>query len=266
MSVWDRTDDPTSDQLLAEWASDFHIGERQVRSHRRPPRFTRAQLVAAAVVFVGTLSVGGGSPGGLDSATAGDLTASGASGGTLAATETATEQSVNLGRQGGDRVSRGTSRWTPVTRVVGTAREQTARARWVKPLARVRVTSCFGPRWGTTHKGLDLDASSGTPIRAVGAGRVVQAGWNFSGMGYSVTVDHGAWLTVYAHASRVLVKIGQRVTAGTKIALVGATGHVTGTHLHLAVARSTSLAGMWDRLVDPARWLRARGVPVTRCA
>lgn len=138
--------------------------------------------------------------------------------------------------------------------------------RWVAALTHYRTTSCYGPRWGTTHRGIDMAAPKGTAIRSVGAGVVRQAGWRYRGAGISVVVDHGdGHMTLYAHASRALVRVGQRVAAGTKIALVGATGHVTGPHLHLGLAKTRSLDRLWSTLVNPQPWLRSHGIAVAGC-
>jgi len=126
---------------------------------------------------------------------------------------------------------------------------------WVSPMPGAPLSSCFGPRWGTMHMGVDFAGANGTPIRAVGAGTVFAAGWNYFGYGISVVIDHGnGYLTHYAHASGVLVKPGQKVKPNQAIALEGNTGDSTGPHLHFEVHR-----GMWNQ-VDPAKWLRAHGV------
>lgn len=97
------------------------------------------------------------------------------------------------------------------------------------------VVSGFGMRWGRMHEGLDIAASSGTPIRAAAAGTVIYAGW-LGGYGNLVVVDHGNGLaTAYAHASAILVSVGQRVSQGDTIALVGSTGNSSGPHLHFEV-------------------------------
>ncbi|GIG89552.1 hypothetical protein Pen02_44880 [Plantactinospora endophytica] len=117
------------------------------------------------------------------------------------------------------------------------------------------VTSCFGMRWGAMHAGIDLAMPAETPIRAAGAGTVVNAGWDFVGYGISVVVDHGnGWLTHYAHQSRTVVSVGQRVKPGQVIGYEGATGDATGPHLHFEVHN-----GLWNQ-VDPAPWMRSRGV------
>lgn len=130
-------------------------------------------------------------------------------------------------------------------------------ANWVHPLRVGNPTSsCFGMRWGAMHKGIDYPASNGTPIRAVGYGTVVKAGWNYSGYGISVMINHGGNLyTHYAHASRLAVSAGQKVVPGQVIAYVGATGDATGPHLHFEVHAN----GIWSQ-INPGPWLRNHGV------
>ena len=94
----------------------------------------------------------------------------------------------------------------------------------------------FGPRGGRFHTGLDYLAAAGTPVSAAGAGRVVVAGLTHDGYGRKVVVQHrGGVRTLYAHLSRIAARVGQRVAAGTRIGLVGATGQATGPHLHFEV-------------------------------
>ncbi|HXG75174.1 MAG TPA: peptidoglycan DD-metalloendopeptidase family protein [Gaiellaceae bacterium] len=97
------------------------------------------------------------------------------------------------------------------------------------------VVSGYGMRWGRLHEGIDIAAASGTPIRAAAAGTVIHAGW-LGGYGNLVVVDHGNGLsTAYAHASAILVGVGQSVAQGETIALVGSTGNSSGPHLHFEV-------------------------------
>ena len=97
------------------------------------------------------------------------------------------------------------------------------------------VVSGFGMRWGRMHEGIDIAASSGTPIHAAAAGTVIHAGW-LGGYGNLVVVDHGDGLsTAYAHASAILVGLGQAVSQGETLSLVGSTGNSSGPHLHFEV-------------------------------
>jgi murein DD-endopeptidase MepM/ murein hydrolase activator NlpD len=85
------------------------------------------------------------------------------------------------------------------------------------------------------HEGIDFNAVSGTPILAAGGGQVITAGPHTS-YGNHVDVDHGSGVvTRYAHASKLLVKEGDIVRQGQKIAEVGSTGRSTGAHLHFEV-------------------------------
>lgn len=85
------------------------------------------------------------------------------------------------------------------------------------------------------HEGVDISASLGTPIVASAKGTVTHAGWK-SGLGYTVEIDHGyGYTTRYGHASKLLVKKGQRVIRGEVIANVGSTGISTSPHLHYEV-------------------------------
>ena len=90
-------------------------------------------------------------------------------------------------------------------------------------------------RWGRLHEGIDISAASGTPNWAAAAGTVIYAGW-LGGYGNLVVVDHGNGLsTAYAHASSILVGVGQGVVQGETVSLVGSTGNSSGPHLHFEV-------------------------------
>ncbi|SCL13659.1 Murein DD-endopeptidase MepM and murein hydrolase activator NlpD, contain LysM domain [Micromonospora inyonensis] len=130
------------------------------------------------------------------------------------------------------------------------------KAAWVNPMPGAAVTSCYGPRWGTLHAGIDLALPAGTPVRAVAAGTVVKAGDAGDGYGISVFVDHGnGYLTQYAHLNSTSVSVGSKVAAATTIGREGSTGDSTGPHLHFEVHQG----GMWNQ-IDPAPFMRARGV------
>jgi murein DD-endopeptidase MepM/ murein hydrolase activator NlpD len=86
------------------------------------------------------------------------------------------------------------------------------------------------------HKGIDIAAPIGEPIIAPAGGTVRFAGWKSGGYGNTVEIDHGfGYVTRFAHASKVNVRAGQRVERGDTIAEVGATGLVSGPHLHYEV-------------------------------
>jgi peptidoglycan hydrolase-like protein with peptidoglycan-binding domain len=94
----------------------------------------------------------------------------------------------------------------------------------------------FGPRGARFHAGVDLTAWSGVPVTAAGPGLVVYAGPRAGGWGNFVAVAHTHGVrTFYAHLSRVDVRQGEWVRAGTQVGLVGATGSATGPHLHFEV-------------------------------
>jgi murein DD-endopeptidase MepM/ murein hydrolase activator NlpD len=94
----------------------------------------------------------------------------------------------------------------------------------------------FGPRGARFHAGVDLTAWSGVPVTAAGPGLVVYAGPRAGGWGNFVAVAHTHGVrTFYAHLSRVDVRLGDWVRAGTQLGLVGATGAATGPHLHFEV-------------------------------
>jgi murein DD-endopeptidase MepM/ murein hydrolase activator NlpD len=100
---------------------------------------------------------------------------------------------------------------------------------------RGRISSRFGQRWGRMHEGLDIAVATGTPVRAVAAGKVTYAGWGGT-YGYLVKIDHGQGVeTRYAHNSRLLVKVGQTVSEGQVIARSGNTGRSTGPHVHFEI-------------------------------
>lgn len=111
---------------------------------------------------------------------------------------------------------------------------------WPCP-ASSRITSNFGSRTSPTegassnHKGIDIGAATGTNIVAAAAGEVVVSTYSYSAGNY-VMINHGGGVyTVYMHASKLLVSVGETVKQGQVIAKVGSTGYSTGPHLHFGI-------------------------------
>ncbi|MGX7418285.1 murein hydrolase activator EnvC family protein [Carnobacterium gallinarum] len=120
------------------------------------------------------------------------------------------------------------------------------------------VSSAYGSREGYDangfHKGIDFGSPVGTPVYASMSGRVVIAqydGMPVSGYGIATVIQHdnGTW-TLYAHQSSQSVKVGDTVTKGQQIGLTGATGQISGPHLHFEIR--TSQNGGMGNVVDPA--------------
>lgn len=145
------------------------------------------------------------------------------------------------------------------------ARKSAARAkalregrRWVKAIRSGRQTSDFGPRWGKTHDGLDIGASTGTPIYAMSTGTVVRSLYD-SSFGNKVEIRY--WdgsVSWYAHMSARLVSAGQTVQPGKLVGRVGNTGRSFGSHLHIEIHPAPGA----DQPMNPIPWLRARGVRI----
>jgi peptidoglycan hydrolase-like protein with peptidoglycan-binding domain len=104
-----------------------------------------------------------------------------------------------------------------------------------RPVRHTPIGDRFGPRGTRFHAGVDFPAPTGWNVRAAGNGRVRFTGY-ISGYGNAVVLAHRRGVrTLYAHLSRILVRRGQRVRGGRRIALVGSTGFSTGPHLHFEV-------------------------------
>ncbi|MYU21213.1 M23 family metallopeptidase [Streptomyces sp. SID8352] len=127
------------------------------------------------------------------------------------------------------------------------------------PTSSYTLTSTFGQAgsmWSSGHHtGLDFAAPTGTLVKAVHTGTVTEAGWA-GAYGYRtvLTLEDGTELW-YCHQSSISVGVGQQVNTGDVIGRVGATGNVTGPHLHFEVHPGGSASG-----VDPAAWLRGKGL------
>ncbi len=99
------------------------------------------------------------------------------------------------------------------------------------------------------HTALDIAVPLGTQVRAADRGKVIMAGWNPTGYGFRVVIDHGTdYVTLYAHLSDIYVDTGEVVGKGQVIGLTGANGNITGPHLHFEVRD-------YGWLIDPLRVL-----------
>ncbi|MET8583027.1 M23 family metallopeptidase [Streptomyces collinus] len=127
------------------------------------------------------------------------------------------------------------------------------------PVVSYTITGTFGQpgsMWSSGyHTGLDFAAPTGTLIKAIHGGTITEAGWA-GAYGYRtiLTLDDGTELW-FCHQSSINVKVGQKVGTGDVIGRVGATGNVTGPHLHLEVHPNGQATG-----IDPMTWLRGKGL------
>ena len=214
-------------------------------------------VVTTAVVGAGVVAFGAGSA--LPQQQTGNTTAAldkasttASDENTLAAQDVAANQarSANVGRASRTQNREGSP--TP-----------TIMAEWVRPAAGP-LSSLYGARWGTVHRGLDIAAAYGSTVVSASAGKVIFSGWN-GGYGKLVIVEHpGGVTTRYGHNSTLLVEVGERVEAGTPIAKVGSTGYSTGAHCHFEVRQGTEalnpLPFMEKRNVN----MQATGVDTSR--
>ncbi|MFB7581367.1 M23 family metallopeptidase [Streptomyces hydrogenans] len=133
-------------------------------------------------------------------------------------------------------------------------------ASYSMPLSSYTLTSTYmqsGSMWSSGyHTGLDFAAPTGTPLKAVHGGTIKSAGWSGS-YGYRIVLELEDGTEVwYCHLSSMTVGAGQTVTTGETIGRVGATGNVTGPHLHMEVHTPDGSG------IDPAEWLRSKGLTV----
>ncbi len=124
----------------------------------------------------------------------------------------------------------------------------------IMPVKSGWLTSGFGYREDPftgkikLHEGVDFSGSFGEPVFATADGVVTYGGWK-SGYGLMVVIDHGnGYKTLYAHNSRLLVKVGDRVKRGDIIALMGNSGKTTGVHLHYEVR-------LFDKPLNPINYI-----------
>ncbi|MGW0705489.1 LysM peptidoglycan-binding domain-containing M23 family metallopeptidase [Streptomyces sp. NPDC002643] len=116
-----------------------------------------------------------------------------------------------------------------------------------------------GSMWSSGyHTGVDFVAPTGTSLKAIGAGTVVSAGWG-GAYGNQVVIQLAdGYYAQYAHLSSISVSAGQSVSSGQQIGLSGATGNVTGPHLHFEIRTTPN----YGSDIDPLAYLRSKGVSV----
>ncbi|MFE5396728.1 M23 family metallopeptidase [Streptomyces sp. NPDC056568] len=133
---------------------------------------------------------------------------------------------------------------------------------FVTPITASYVSTAYqagSSLWSSgSHTGIDFHASTGTSVHAVGVGTVVEAGWGGAYGNQVVLKMHDGTYTQYGHLSSVGVSVGQSVDAGQQIGLSGATGNVTGPHLHFEARTSPE----YGSDMDPVAYLRSHGVNV----
>ncbi|MEV5169667.1 LysM peptidoglycan-binding domain-containing M23 family metallopeptidase [Streptomyces flaveolus] len=139
---------------------------------------------------------------------------------------------------------------------------QPASAGYTLPVAGATVGTGYhvaGSMWSSGyHTGVDFVVPTGTPLKAVAAGTVVSAGWGGAYGNQVVIKLNDGYYAQYGHLSQLSVSAGQTVTAGQQIGLSGATGNVTGPHLHFEIRTTPD----YGSDVDPVAYLRSHGVAV----
>lgn len=157
---------------------------------------------------------------------------------------------TNEGYCGGSDIWGTCATAVPASGVMGTGQLQ-------RPINGATITQYFAhpeyQQWcgcWKPHTGIDLAAPYGTPVMAADSGQVIWTGWDWSGLGWAVKINHGHYLaTIYGHMQRFIVKVGENVTKGDIIGYEGSTGASTGPHVHFMVLYNN----MW---VNPLNYVQ----------
>lgn len=129
----------------------------------------------------------------------------------------------------------------PVDEIVRIGTKAAATGSFMKP-TNGRLSSPFGPRWGSFHRGIDLACPIGTQVVAADGGVVTRVRTHAGSYGNYLDIDHGnGYTTRYAHLNSIEVKVGQKLQKGDPIAKSGNTGRSTGPHLHFEVCNKGNL-------------------------
>ncbi|WP_137992211.1 M23 family metallopeptidase [Streptomyces vilmorinianum] len=181
---------------------------------------------------------------------------------TKAAPKAAPKAEKPSSASGESRSSRSTERSTvESTQAAPAAPAQSVSSGWVAPVGGGVSTPyrASGSMWSSGyHTGVDFIASSGTSVKAVGAGTVHSAGWS-GAYGNEVVIQHAdGTYSQYAHLSSLSVSAGQTVSGGQQIGLSGSTGNSSGPHLHFEIRTGPS----YGSDIDPLAYLRQHGVGI----
>jgi murein DD-endopeptidase MepM/ murein hydrolase activator NlpD len=233
--------------------------------HRRPKNTAGPAYVTAATLAAFTVS-GMNVPGAIGDArqaTSSTPAASAATSAEARSTFAAVQLRNTLAAQQEERASRlrsaqaeAVAAYRKAAREARIAAEK-ARPKWVLPVSGFRLTAGFGQYglWSHAHTGQDFACAYGTPVHAVGDGKIVFAGYD-GAYGNKIAIEHpDGTVTWYAHMS-AFVRTSGAVKAGDVIGRVGMTGNTTGAHLHLEVRPHDGPP------VPPLTWLRAHRIKI----
>jgi murein DD-endopeptidase MepM/ murein hydrolase activator NlpD len=233
--------------------------------HRRPKNTAGPAYVTAATLAAFTVS-GMNVPGAIGDArqaTSSTPAASAATSAEARSTFAAVQLRNTLAAQQEERASRLRSAQAEAVAAYRKAARQAriaaakARPKWVLPVSGFRLTAGFGQYglWSHAHTGQDFACAYGTPVHAVGDGKIVFAGYD-GAYGNKIAIEHpDGTVTWYAHMS-AFVRTSGAVKAGDVIGRVGMTGNTTGAHLHLEVRPHDGPP------VPPLTWLRAHRIKI----
>ncbi|MFC8517340.1 peptidoglycan DD-metalloendopeptidase family protein [Streptomyces sp. NPDC057257] len=179
--------------------------------------------------------------------------------GKQAATSTTKSKSSSSTGSSSSAKSQSSSAKTSATRTAETTSTATG---FTLPVSGATIGTGYhvaGSMWSSGyHTGVDFVVPTGTPLKAVGAGTVVSAGWGGAYGNQVVIKLADGYYAQYGHLSQLSVSAGQTVTEGQQIGLSGATGNVTGPHLHFEIRTTPD----YGSDVDPVAYLRSKGVAV----
>ncbi|MGW1025751.1 M23 family metallopeptidase [Streptomyces sp. NPDC002577] len=169
---------------------------------------------------------------------------------------------VIAGTASGDSASAAAKAATTATNTAAATTAAATTSAFTAPIPGTTIGTPYhqaGSMWSSGyHTGVDFVASTGTSVKAVGAGTVVSAGWGGAYGNQVVIKLNDGMYAQYAHLSAFSVSAGQTVTAGQQIGLSGATGNVTGPHLHFEIRTTPD----YGSDVDPLAYLRQHGVSI----